>query len=105
MTRMTGPDCAVMCNLINIHTCIHTYIHTYLVCSTVDDPLLFSSVFVVSSQDLGYSDTIVAYLFLYSSGMCSCRACSTNIQVNEIFKHSVFLSVFGENDFLRQRVE
>ena len=28
MTRMTGPDCAVMCNLINIHTYIHTYIHT-----------------------------------------------------------------------------
>ena len=26
MTRMTGPDCAVMCNLINIHTYIHTYI-------------------------------------------------------------------------------
>ena len=25
MTRMTGPDCAVMCNLINIHTYIHTY--------------------------------------------------------------------------------
>ena len=23
MTRMTGPDCVVMCNLIN--TCIHTY--------------------------------------------------------------------------------
>ena len=22
---MTGPDCAVMCNLINIHTYIHTY--------------------------------------------------------------------------------
>ena len=38
MTRMTGPDCVVMCNLINtyIHTYIHTtirvhvtYIHTY----------------------------------------------------------------------------
>ena len=29
MARMTGPDCAVMCNLINIHTYIlHTYIHT-----------------------------------------------------------------------------
>ena len=31
MTKMTGPDCAVMCNLINIHTYIqyiHTYIHT-----------------------------------------------------------------------------
>ena len=26
MTRMTGPDCAVMCNLIDIHTYIHTYI-------------------------------------------------------------------------------
>ena len=26
MTRTTGPDCAVMCNEINIHTYIHTYI-------------------------------------------------------------------------------
>ena len=35
MTRMTGPDCVVRCNLINkyIHTYIHnihTYIHTYI---------------------------------------------------------------------------
>ena len=34
MTRRTGPDCAVMCNLVNIHTYkhtnIYTYIHTYL---------------------------------------------------------------------------
>ena len=30
MTRMTGLDCAVMCNLINIHTYIHAYIHTYI---------------------------------------------------------------------------
>ena len=28
MTRMTGPDCVVMCNLIN--TYIHTYIHSYI---------------------------------------------------------------------------
>ena len=29
MTRMTEPDCAVMCNLINIHTYqVHTYVHT-----------------------------------------------------------------------------
>ena len=27
MTRMTRPDCAVMCNLINTHT--HTHIHTH----------------------------------------------------------------------------
>ena len=25
MTRMIGPDCAVMCNLINTHTHTHTY--------------------------------------------------------------------------------
>ena len=29
MTRMTRPDCAVMCNLINIHTYIH--INTHLI--------------------------------------------------------------------------
>ena len=34
MTRMTGPDCAVMCNLINTHT--HTQTH---VTSIVDPPL------------------------------------------------------------------
>ena len=29
MTRMTGPDCVVMCNLINTHTHTHTHTHTY----------------------------------------------------------------------------
>ena len=29
MTRMTGSDCAVMCNLINTHTYTHTYIASY----------------------------------------------------------------------------
>ena len=24
-TKMTGPDCAVMCNVINTHTCTHIY--------------------------------------------------------------------------------
>ena len=27
MTRMTGPDCVVMCNLINKHTHTHTHTH------------------------------------------------------------------------------
>ena len=27
MTRMTGPDCVVMCNLINTHT--HTHTHAF----------------------------------------------------------------------------
>ena len=31
MTRMTGPDCAVMCNLINTHT--HTHTHFPSACS------------------------------------------------------------------------
>ena len=30
MTRMTGPDCVVMCNLINTHTHTHTHTHTPL---------------------------------------------------------------------------
>ena len=30
MIRMTEPDCAVMCNLINIHSYKHVYIHTYI---------------------------------------------------------------------------
>ena len=29
MTRMTGPHCAVMCNLINTHTHTHTHIYTH----------------------------------------------------------------------------
>ena len=29
MTSMTGPDCAVMCNLINTHTHTHTNTHTH----------------------------------------------------------------------------
>ena len=29
MARMTGPDCAVMCNLINTHTHTHTRTHTH----------------------------------------------------------------------------
>ena len=28
MTRMTGPDCVVMCNLVNTHTHTHTHTHT-----------------------------------------------------------------------------
>ena len=29
MTRMTGPDCVVMCNLINTHKHKHTHTHTH----------------------------------------------------------------------------
>ena len=30
MTRMTRPDCAVMCNLINTHTHAHTHTYTHI---------------------------------------------------------------------------
>ena len=36
MTRMTGPDCVVMCNLINTHT--HTELSVYI--------LLYSSLYL-----------------------------------------------------------
>ena len=29
MTRMTGSDCAVMCNLINTHTHTHKYVYVF----------------------------------------------------------------------------
>ena len=30
MTKITGPDYAVMCNLKNMHTYIHIHVHTYV---------------------------------------------------------------------------
>ena len=41
MSRMTGPDCAVMCNSINIHIYIHTYIHQALVRSLRESEVQF----------------------------------------------------------------
>ena len=35
MTRMTGPDCVVMCNLINTHT--HTHTHRVLLIPPWED--------------------------------------------------------------------
>ena len=38
MTRMTGPDCVVMCNLINIYTHTHTtHTHNIKFDFTVDE--------------------------------------------------------------------
>ena len=53
MTRMTGPDCAVMCNLINIHT----YIHTMRCCGAVFIPVLelvCSTTINVCTEDLNH---------------------------------------------------
>ena len=55
MTRMTGPDCVVMCNLIN--TYIHTYIHTHR--STTD--MMFA---IRRLQELGRKARAPLFLFL-----------------------------------------
>ena len=39
MTRTTGPDCAVMCNLINEHEHTHTHTIEVFVTSVIDPPL------------------------------------------------------------------
>ena len=47
MTRMTGPDCAVMRNLINMYTNIHRYyihtwhIHTYYIINNIPGTALY----------------------------------------------------------------
>ena len=41
MTRMTGPDCVVMCNLINTHTHTHThsgFVFIAYVCALLQPP-------------------------------------------------------------------
>ena len=45
MNKMTGPDCAVMCNLINIHTYIHTHIHTYDECEEQETVWIMLKIF------------------------------------------------------------
>ena len=36
MTRMTGPDCVVMCNLINTHTHTHQRTQLTIVTNTIE---------------------------------------------------------------------
>ena len=58
MTRMTGPDCVVMCNLINTHT--HTHI------------LLYNSIYstrfyvVMSHQFLYFRQNLLIPLLLFN---------------------------------------
>ena len=49
MTRMTGPDCVVMCNLIN--TYIHTYIHTTYIL------IIFLILFYEGLEEFNYRKT------------------------------------------------
>ena len=66
MTSMTGPDYAVMCNLINtnIHTHTHTHTHTIFVIRIIDPPLGGSvrvaenDPFTLNSQSMPFYDII-----------------------------------------------
>ena len=43
MTRMTGPDCAVMGKVINTHTHTHTHVSSEVFVVNIIDPLLGGS--------------------------------------------------------------
>ena len=59
MTRMTGPDCVVMCNLINTHT--HTHTHTV-------GPLVDSNHHSSNERKLGsYSSQCCTFLRTHTS--------------------------------------
>ena len=63
MTRITGPDCAVMCNLINTHT--HTHKHTH----TVDSMRLTLKNPTLNLWQLLYC---TVYCVRVSPGRCGC---------------------------------
>ena len=59
MTRMTGPDCVVMCNLIN------TYIHTY---SILVYNLLFTQALIRVCLDGTIIDSMTILVTMYYCG-------------------------------------
>ena len=61
-TRMTGPDCVVMCNLINTHTHTHTHTHTFL---AIKEYAGGSNIF----QNSRWQDISIFTLF---DGVCLC---------------------------------
>ena len=67
MTRMTGPDCAVMCNLINTHT------HTGLLSSFTPPSLI--------SRIAAQSDLVMSYIAPIKSAL------TTDIRVMIQLKH------------------
>ena len=67
MTRMTRPDCAVMCNLINTHT------HTHTVCKDTGDKYYINSILHPSNS---YRNICVV-----NSTLDNCDAVSKYVEV------------------------
>ena len=63
MTRMTGPDCAVMCNLINIHTCIHRMTRM----TGSDCAVTCNLIIYLHRYKDTYIDTCIVYIDTYMS--------------------------------------
>ena len=59
MTRMTGPDCAVMCNLINTHTHTHTRICSFFYFLFFVSHLLWSISLNVLGTNLIYCNVAI----------------------------------------------
>ena len=73
MTRMTGPDCVVMCNLIKIiHTCVqfnkYTYIHVCVYrCVCVVIPFILDVKFVDVPAGVTQEEGHTGFLHLLSA--------------------------------------
>ena len=71
MTRMTAPDCAVICNLINTHTHTHTRIETcpstpYVMSIILSQVLSTQTVFILFLAFLNFHDFFPFILFQHS---------------------------------------
>ena len=79
MTRMTGPDCVVMCNLINTHT--HTHTHNWLeqVARRLHETIL-------NSDTVTFQNTTVqnSYVVLYT-GRTLASACELKVWLHLAF--------------------
>ena len=56
MTRMTGPDCAVMCNLINTHTHTHTHAQQVSLIHPWEDQREWHRMTRMTGPDEGFND-------------------------------------------------
>ena len=92
MTRMTGPDCAVMCNLINTHTHLPSAVPALIFLARRIQPFL--SLVDGEVKFLCTNEPIVLHLlgicFLGVGGVnpssCDCTGIRTHVSTSESFE-------------------
>ena len=92
MTRMTRPDCAVMCNLINTHTHTHTqYLDTPI--QTGGESIeaiirrrriLFAGLFVARMEDTGRLSKCVMFGEVVVGAGCGLRGGEGKVRVDGV---------------------